>query len=126
MVSGFVTSPCDQLRIFSGEARLIRMLSKSEMLFPRSNGLERYKVSSVAQMAQAPSPVSGGLKAPCYESLVQISQFRLRMSGTAEGGCAERSIDHLVCRCCQRLLVAALDQLNIETERLQFANKNIE
>src|SRR5579864_5926648 len=48
MVSGFVTSPCDQLRIFSGEARLMRMLSKSVMLLPRSNGLERYKVSSVS------------------------------------------------------------------------------
>src|SRR5215813_6188880 len=73
MVSGFVTSPCDQLRIFSGEARLIRMLSKSEMLFPRSNGLERYKVSSVAHVAQAPSPVSDGLPAACYESVVKIS-----------------------------------------------------
>src|SRR5262249_7857146 len=48
MVSGFVTSPCDQLRMRSGEAREIRMLSKSVMLLPRSNGLERYKVSSVS------------------------------------------------------------------------------
>src|SRR2546423_15274535 len=48
MVSGLVTSPCDQLRIRSGEARLMRMLSKSVTLFPRSNGLERYKVSSVS------------------------------------------------------------------------------
>src|SRR5713226_3928990 len=29
IVSGLVTSPCDQLRIVSGEARLIRMESKS-------------------------------------------------------------------------------------------------
>src|SRR5437868_8808384 len=46
MVSGLVTSPCDQLRIFSGEATLILMESKSATWFPRSNGLERYKVSS--------------------------------------------------------------------------------
>src|ERR1035437_856440 len=46
MVSGLVTSPCDQLRIFSGEARLMRIASKSAMAFPRSNGLERYKMSS--------------------------------------------------------------------------------
>src|SRR5712692_3270210 len=46
MVSGLVTSPWDQLRIFSGEARLMRMESKSVMVLPRSNGLERYKVSS--------------------------------------------------------------------------------
>src|SRR6266480_2611331 len=95
MVSGFVTSPCDQLRIFSGEARLMRMLSKSEMLFPRSNGLERYKVSSVAHVAQAPSPVSSGPInwGHCYESVVKISQFRLRMFGRAEGGHAKRSYE---------------------------------
>src|SRR5262249_6975004 len=44
IVSGLVTSPCDQLRIFSGEATLIRIASKSVMLLPRSNGLERYKL----------------------------------------------------------------------------------
>src|SRR2546423_13071268 len=48
MVSGLVTSPCDQLRIFSGEARLMRMASKSATAFPKSKGLERYKVSSTA------------------------------------------------------------------------------
>ena len=41
MVSGFVTSPCDQLRIFSGEAREMRMASKSAITFAISNGLER-------------------------------------------------------------------------------------
>src|SRR6266404_3879459 len=44
MVSGLVTSPCDQLRIFSGEARLIRMASKSAIGLAMSKGLERYKV----------------------------------------------------------------------------------
>src|SRR5277367_3091567 len=44
MVSGLVTSPCDQLRIFSGEARLMRMASKSAIGFAMSKGLERYKV----------------------------------------------------------------------------------
>src|SRR6185312_9408499 len=46
MVSGFVTSPCDQLRIFSGEAKLMRIASKSAIGFARSNGLERNKISS--------------------------------------------------------------------------------
>src|SRR5215467_12956403 len=41
MVSGLVTSPCDQLRIFSGDARLIRIASKSATGFAKSNGLER-------------------------------------------------------------------------------------
>src|SRR6266478_6407029 len=44
MVSGLVTSPCDQLRIFSGDARLMRMASKSAIGFAMSKGLERYKV----------------------------------------------------------------------------------
>src|SRR5579863_7474173 len=44
MVSGLVTSPCDQLRIFSGDARLILMASKSAIVFCISNGLERNKV----------------------------------------------------------------------------------
>src|ERR1700733_12756555 len=42
MVSGLVTSPCDQLRIFSGEARLIRMESKSAIKFALSYGEDRY------------------------------------------------------------------------------------
>jgi hypothetical protein len=49
MVSGFVTSPCDQLRIFSGEARLMRMASKSAIGFAKSKGLERNKVSSTSR-----------------------------------------------------------------------------
>src|SRR4030095_12978245 len=38
MVSGFVTSPWDHDRIFSGEARLIRILSKSAIEAARSYG----------------------------------------------------------------------------------------
>src|ERR1700690_3409703 len=44
MVSGLVTSPWDQLRIFSGDARLMRIASKSAIVFCISNGLERNKV----------------------------------------------------------------------------------
>src|SRR5579864_104233 len=58
MVSGFVTSPCDQLRIFSGEARLMRIASKSAIGFARSNGLERNKI-----------PSNSALKAVANESL---------------------------------------------------------
>src|SRR4030088_2972056 len=41
MVSGFVTSPCDQLRICSGLASWILMASKSAMGPVSSKGLER-------------------------------------------------------------------------------------
>src|SRR5215471_2827866 len=58
MVSGLVTSPCDQLRIFSGDARLMRMESNSAIALFRSNGLERYKVSSCGFYAAAAAPGS--------------------------------------------------------------------
>src|SRR5579863_5821328 len=45
MVSGLVTSPWDQLRIFSGEAREMRMESKSAIKFARSYG-EDLKIAS--------------------------------------------------------------------------------
>src|SRR5947207_2282246 len=64
MVSGLVTSPCDQLRIFSGEARLIRMESKSWIALPMSNGLERYKVTSVFSLRAALEPRSFRLPVP--------------------------------------------------------------
>src|ERR1700722_1773350 len=43
MVSGLVTSPWDQDRIFSGLAKLMRMESKSAIWLARSYGLDRYK-----------------------------------------------------------------------------------
>src|SRR5512140_3111365 len=52
MVSSFVTSPCDQLRSFSGEARLMQSATKSAIGFARSNGLERYKISSNSALEQ--------------------------------------------------------------------------
>src|SRR5579862_2391159 len=45
MVSGLVTSPCDQLRIFSGDASMIRMASKSVIGLDNSNGFERNKAT---------------------------------------------------------------------------------
>src|SRR5580698_4985438 len=45
MVSGLVTSPCDQLRIFSGEASMMRMASKSVIGLVSSNGFERNKAT---------------------------------------------------------------------------------
>src|ERR1051326_638404 len=45
MDPGFVTSPCDQLWIFSGDARLMRMESKSAIRLARSYG-EDLKIAS--------------------------------------------------------------------------------
>src|SRR5580704_1579932 len=52
MVSGLVTSPCDQLRIFSGEASEMRMASKSVIGLVSSNGLERYKTTLLGTLLQ--------------------------------------------------------------------------
>src|SRR5262249_53751974 len=41
--------------------------------------------------------------------------------------CPDDPMNFLIGRCCQRLLfAAALDQLDIDAERLQFANKDVE
>src|SRR5579872_2525285 len=79
MVSGLVTSPCDQLRIFSGEARLIRMLSKSVIVWPRSNGFERYKVSSVPVLAAgALLPCCGPANRPSLTAFCVLLPYRAK------------------------------------------------
>jgi hypothetical protein len=45
MVSGLVTSPCDHERIFSGDASMMRIASKSVMGLESSNGFERNKAT---------------------------------------------------------------------------------
>src|SRR5580698_4360054 len=60
MVSGLVTSPCDQLRIFSGEASEMRMASKSVIGLVSSNGLERYKTTLLGTWLQMNAPKSAG------------------------------------------------------------------
>src|SRR5262249_20764646 len=114
MVSGLVTSPCDQLRIFSGDARLIRMESKSAIEVPRSNGLERYKVSSCGCYATAAAP--GFLEFLCRSQLHPGSATELRRAAELVG----RGGD---------LLAGAFqsfDQLHIQAERLQFPNQYVE
>src|SRR5216683_2703314 len=64
MVSGLVTSPCDQLRIFSGEASEIRMESKSAIRFARSYGEERYILSAIVCLPSGQWPVVSGQQNP--------------------------------------------------------------
>src|SRR3954463_1247287 len=70
MVSGLVTSPCDQLRIFSGDARLMRMASKSAIGFAISKGLERYKV-----VLRFPAVVRRRYAAPQNQCRVSVPSF---------------------------------------------------
>src|ERR1700760_3546380 len=67
MVSGLVTSPCDQERIFSGLASEMRMASKSVIGLVNSNGLERYKTSSIKRN------LSGGARCRASPGLVYYS-----------------------------------------------------
>src|ERR1035437_9494577 len=53
MVSGLVTSPWDQLLIFSGDAREMRIESKSAIKFARSYG-EDLKIASSSKNRLAP------------------------------------------------------------------------
>src|ERR1039457_6735060 len=74
MVSGLVTSPCDQLRIFSGEASMMRIASKSVIGLVSSNGFERNKATLLGgpfgarrgisrdSLAGPPFPGSGGYR----------------------------------------------------------------
>src|SRR5580692_11572114 len=77
MVSGLVTSPCDQLRIFSGEARLMRIASKSAIGFARSKGLERNKVILGFLRKYAPA---GGSRKQLFVPACSRAQQRVSVS----------------------------------------------
>src|SRR6266478_5714443 len=121
MVSGLVTSPWDQERIFSGLAKLMRMESKSAIKLARSYGLLRYKVVSS-------SPAFAGVA-------FRRSSFR-KTARTAENPTAENFLlpgqeKHrlkpvlLVGGLIGRRLLA-LHQLDVEAERLQLAHEHVE
>src|ERR1700684_518638 len=80
MVSGLVTSPCDQLRIFSGEARLMRIESKSAMRLALSYGEERYILLSLKSRSQ---PLRGTCTdharvAPLFPGHCRVERARAR------------------------------------------------
>src|SRR5580658_9060927 len=67
MVSGLVTSPCDQLRIFSGDASMMRIASKSVIGLDSSNGFERNKVTLLGgPFGEPPRLFPGFLKDPSF------------------------------------------------------------
>src|ERR1700734_2128481 len=138
MVSGLVTSPCDQLRIFSGEARLMRMASKSAIVFCISNGLERNKVFLRFLLSRQLPVISRQLPVLCFavaESLCPAKRsFRILVSPPVplSAPCRQLTTGHWrllfsVCRRAGRgLFLPGLDQLHIQAERLQFADQHVE
>src|SRR5664280_2973965 len=122
----------------------MRIASKSAMAFPRSNGLERYKMSS--------SP-AGPAVAGCRDLRPLRGRWRLPVfpvslgaaSRGSEGGsypnlrgpderrfCAhrgKRATPGLVGRdrsCREHLALVGLDQLHVEAQRLQLTNEHVE
>src|SRR5919204_1427113 len=124
MVSGFVTSPCDQLRIFSGEARLMRIESKSASALAKSKGLERYKVSSIYFSGQW-SVLSGQLRPMPFKGLgrqlitSKLAFIRSRYAGTRRNALVRRRAMRLP------LTFGGLDQFHIQAQRLQLAHQHV-
>src|SRR5579872_1465277 len=135
MVSGLVTSPCDQLRIFSGEARLMRMASKSAIGFAMSKGLERYKVVlrfpavirrryaapetsvefPVSSFLSGPNPLHISLACRTGSTFHTGSLFKTQFAASpGSPTTGDRRLIFLIrCRAQNRLLLSGLDQLHI-------------
>src|ERR1700683_2433919 len=134
MASGWVTSPWDQLRIFSGDARLIRMASKSAMVFCISNGLERNKVflrfPALRPAASYQLPVASFYVPQWLRALALRNVPSKVVSPPAQLSAPHwqltagywRLLFSVRCRAGRRFLLPGLDQLHVETERLQFAD----
>src|ERR1039458_10550935 len=109
----------------------MRIASKSAMAFPRSNGLERYKMSS--------SP-AGPAVAGCRDLRPLRGRWRLPVFpvslGAASRGSEGGSYPNLQWRlsglvgrdrsCREHLALVGLDQLHVEAQRLQLTNERSE
>src|SRR3984957_19945997 len=142
MVSGLVTSPCDQLRIFSGDARLIRIASKSAIVFCISNGLERNKGSSafpaLGSSTQYPVASTQYLKFMfredpralitrnvSYQNLCVAGPFAKHPADSFTLGTRDWVLLLIRRRAGRRLLLPGLNQLHVEAERLQLADQHV-
>src|ERR1017187_1608633 len=99
MVSGLVTSPWLQLRIFSGEAREMRIESKSAIKFARSYGEDRIFILPKNQQTTT--------TAPLRSRLGKVLLIRRE-------------------RCVFRRVAELLHQFDVEAERLQLPNHHVE
>src|SRR3569832_537402 len=126
MVSGFVTSPCDHDRIFSGEASMMRMASKSVIGLVSSNGFERNKATLLGgpggNRRGIPGIPSSGPSFPGSGVYRFQEGHRKLLSSSGAPGLELRPGEHhlVVGYCChlrrRSLLnqIGALDQFHIE------------
>src|SRR5271157_4226531 len=140
MVSGLVTSPCDQLRIFSGEASMMRMASKSVMGPESSNGFVRNTATLLGgPRRRRPRFFPGFFWGPSFPGS-GVCRFQeepeycklLALSWVPQVSILRPGIPRTLVRDCHfrrgRLAhnVRALDQLHVQAQRLQFANQHVE
>src|SRR5689334_19591675 len=115
MVSGLVTSPCDQLRIFSGEAREMRIESKSAIKFARSYG-EDLKIASKSK-----------LYSPRRRREAEFDAVKTKRTPRFLRSLRVSAVSTLVRRQCRiRHFARLFHQFHIEAERLQLANEDVE
>src|ERR1041385_676335 len=113
MVSGLVTSPCDHCRIFSGDASEIRIASKSGASCVFSCWNRNTLFSPLIAAA-------GNTDRKSDFSVSSVAKLALRFDCASHDRFANAI---LWCAVLRRLLV---DQLNVETERLQFTHEHVE
>ena len=128
MVSGLVTSPCDQLRIFSGEARLMRMASKSAIGFPSQMDSNGTKLSSYPAGLAVANCRSRGPCAAAGGSRFAIDSPGAASCGSSGGSYPDPQIDQSAATGAgdNGLPLVRLDQLHIQAQRLQLANQHVE
>src|SRR6516162_1589495 len=112
MVSGFVTSPWDHERIFSGLAKLMRIESKSAIKLARSYGLLRYKVVS-----SLPGFRRGRAYVPIGSERRRLRPNYSDTAATYQRMHNQVRLEYSV-RCFFRLRLLPLHQLDVEAERL--------
>src|SRR5437879_661356 len=112
MVSGLVTSPWLQLRIFSGDAREMRMESKSAIKFARSYGEDLKIASSFYQ----------NLRRGDAETRRKTRRQNKNVFSASSSASLRLRVMYLIRRQGRiRHFAGLLHQLHIETQRLQFA-----
>src|SRR5271170_6883142 len=100
MVSGLVTSPWDQLRIFSGDARLMRMASKSATGFAISNGLERNMfLRFPVDLTRPPAALDCSSQFPVLsKNRIELCRIAALRAGAAAADCpnfSSKLLEHL-------------------------------
>src|SRR5687767_2089570 len=120
MVSGFVTSPCDQERIFSGDARLIRMASKSDVSDPRLSKLGLIfsfgDWNLTASIPNSSTPNSQGVHLEGWE--LEFGSYHLFTQYRNTLALSRRFFEHRP--------LFRLHQLDVQAQRLELADEHVE